>query len=113
VGSEPGSSQFNLFSHFFTTLPLSHSGSPINSAKMFRFRSNIKKIVISTYRPFGMVEFNCPQSTADCHLKGRLGIIKLTPDLSRKKEGSKTCVAIVGPSSDSLGSVSGAEREGR
>jgi hypothetical protein len=28
VGSEPGSSWFHLFSHFFTTLPLSHSGSP-------------------------------------------------------------------------------------
>jgi hypothetical protein len=29
LGSKPGSSQFHLFSHFFTTLPLSHSGSPI------------------------------------------------------------------------------------
>jgi hypothetical protein len=28
LGSEPGTLWFHLFSHFFTTLPLSHSGSP-------------------------------------------------------------------------------------
>jgi hypothetical protein len=30
VGSEPGSSQFHFIFSFFTTLPLSHSGSPEN-----------------------------------------------------------------------------------
>jgi hypothetical protein len=28
AGSKPGSSRFHLFSHFFTTFPLSNSGSP-------------------------------------------------------------------------------------
>jgi hypothetical protein len=43
VGSEPGSSRFHLFSHFFTTLPLSHSGSPNALTFTYRIVSKMKQ----------------------------------------------------------------------